>query len=467
MQQLLNHTQNYSFNWSKSINDYAAQKRSLEWGSNPKPTYITQKEVKQKDLIYNPILQVFNDKSKENNQRQTERTNILQTIAINQDRQLAKEQIYNVINLRDRLKGMENDPNYPSYKPNVPKAKAIDIHQINYNVLSNKPLSQHHYDKPENRPKTDEQPTSKSTRTTSLSGVRDYDIISNKYKEYNEEKLEVDKKINKIQTAKLFYKKNDYNPVKGRFFDETKEAGYQLSRSERDKTWGQEHHRQKPACAKGQSDLYNLINMKVVNEQDLKLSDLKERNKKKRYELKVDIEDYYRNKNANEQIKKEKASENKCSYQRYNEIDKRYYDIIDLKEVPYKKYASVIKKDNLTDWEKIVNNTGVNNTFQSKSIYKDTYDYSDNAENYDRYTKGRMEKLKNLPEIQNDTLFNTKVPVTSKVYYKKVKEEPINDFELAKKKFFEPPKNVFYQKQKFKIINKNEEMSRVRIYYFI
>lgn len=465
MQELLNHTQPYSFNWSKSLNDYSTQKRTLEWGMNPKPSYITEKQVKLNDQLFNPILQIYNDKAKEDNLKLSEKTNLLESIAKNQDHQLQKEQTFNVVNLRDRLKGFENDPNYPMPKAYISRAKDINKNRIGYNILSNKPLSEHHYDKPENRPKTENYPTSKSTRTTSLLAARDYDIISNKYKEYNEEKLKVDKEINTIQTAKLFYKKNDYNPIKGRFFDETKESTYLFNKNERDKTWGMEYNKQKPKCAKGQSDLYNLINMKVENENDLKLADLKEYNKKKRYALKVDIENYYHDKNIGEMIKKEQTIENKCSYQRYNEIDKRHYDIIDLKDIPYKKHSSVVKKDNMTDWEKIVKNSGNNNTLSSKGIYKDIYDHSDNEKNYYNFNKGRIEKLNKLPKIENDTAFNTKVGFTSKITLKENKDEMSekNDNEMKKRRFFEPPKSVFYEKQKFKIINKNCEMNKVRI----
>lgn len=462
MKDLLNHTQQYSFNWGKSLNEYSAQKKTLEWGSNPRQTYYTDLKIKENDKVFNPILQVYNEKSKEDLLKQKEKTDLHDAIARNQDNQLKKEQTFNVINLRDRLKGFENDPNYPANKGLVTKPRNIEYNKKNYNILSNKPLSEHHYDRPENRPKTEISQPSKSSRLTSYLSYRDYNIISNKYKEYDEEKIKIDKEINKVQTAKMFYKKNIYNPIKGSFFDESKENDFQAKKLEREKTWGQENKKKMPNCAKGQSDLYNLISMQVVNDRDLKIADEKEHNKKKRYELRNNVENYYHDKNMKEMDKKESISETKSSYLRYKEIDDRKYDIIDLKEMPYKKHALNVKRDNLTDWEKIIINAGENNTFATRKIYKDTYDYSETGINYDRFNQKRQAKLNNLPKINQDTSFNGKITHPSKINKEDIKKEVTGNSEIDKKKWFEPPKNVFYDEQCVKKITKNSEMNHVR-----
>ena len=54
MNQILNHTQSYGFNWGNSVNDYTYHKRNLEWGNNPKPPVITDRMVKENDKIFNP-----------------------------------------------------------------------------------------------------------------------------------------------------------------------------------------------------------------------------------------------------------------------------------------------------------------------------------------------------------------------------------------------------------------------------
>ena len=175
---------------------------------------------------------------------------IINTIIKNKDNQLKIEQTYNIITLEDRLKGFENHPDYPAYKDSINRRKNINPYPKPYNIISTLPLSQHHYDKPENRPNYPDTFLTKN-KTHYMFGIpRDYDIISTKYKEYDEEKTKIDKEINKIQTAKIFYKNNDYNPIKGRFFDEDKEKKFQNELEEKKKNWGKDYKNKLPQCAK-------------------------------------------------------------------------------------------------------------------------------------------------------------------------------------------------------------------------
>ena len=453
MDQILNHTQPYNYHWGKAINDYQFQKTNLEWGVNPKPRLVTDRMVKDNDKIFNPILQTYNDKSRERSLRQHEQKTLIDTIVRNQDYQLKMEQTFNIINLKDRLKGFESDPNYPIAKEAINKRKNLNTNRTDYNILSNLPLSQHHYDKPENRPRTENSvPTNDRQRTIKASNYRDYDIISTRYKQFHDDKTKVDKEINKIQTAKLFFKRNDYNPIKGAYFDENKEQEYQRKKKEEIENWGKEYKKNLPACAKGQSDLYNLINMKTVNQDELTKVDQHELNKKKRYGLRYEIENYYHNKSLKHQDKEDYIRDRKYSYMRYKDIDERQFDIIDLKDKPYKEHSKNVKKDNLTDWEKLIANAGDNNTFATKTIYKDIYDYTENGKNYDKFMDTRNKTLSQLNELNKDDAFGKTIPVNRKVNNKKEEENKnvkINVRErmiqFDKQRFFkQPPKNVNY-----------------------
>lgn len=56
---------------------------------------------------------------------------------------------------------------------------------------------------------------------------RDYDILSNKYKEYHEEKIKTDLDLHRYEAAKKYWKRNEFNPVLSKFNDTDKEAKYQ------------------------------------------------------------------------------------------------------------------------------------------------------------------------------------------------------------------------------------------------
>ena len=54
------------YNWSDDIKKYETSKKHLQFDIPKKPEVVTHKVIKEKDLIYNPILQTYNDKQFEN-----------------------------------------------------------------------------------------------------------------------------------------------------------------------------------------------------------------------------------------------------------------------------------------------------------------------------------------------------------------------------------------------------------------
>jgi hypothetical protein len=139
------------YNWSEGIKNYESSKKHLGYEIPKKPQVVTHKIIKQNDQIYNPILQIYNDKQIEKNLKEYEKNIIVDTIARNADNKLSIEQSFNIINLQDRLKGMENHPDYPKEKMQRIK-KNLETSKVDYNILSNIGLDQHNYLKPELRP---------------------------------------------------------------------------------------------------------------------------------------------------------------------------------------------------------------------------------------------------------------------------------------------------------------------------
>ena len=463
MQQFFNHTQAYGFNWPNAVNDYHYSKSNLEWGQNPKPFVITHRLIKENDRSFNPILQKYTDTNYENQLRFQEKQNLINTIVKNKDNQLKIEQTYDIINLQDKLKGFENDPNYPKMKDPINTRKNLNPHKASYNIISCLPFSQHHFDKPENRPKDNENLDKiRNKPQYNYVKTRDYDLISTKYKQFHDEKIELEKEINKYRTAKMFYKNNDYNIIKGRFFDEGKEKEFIEKRNESQKNWGIEYKKNLPRCAKGQSDIYNLISLKTVDNNELTKMIDAEKAKKKRYGMRYEVE----KNNMIKDMGKLKENKDKCSYQRFKEEDARQYNIINLKDKPYKEHAQIYKKDGISDWEKLMNGAGENNTFKTKEIYRDPYDYTENNIKYDNYMRERKEKLKNLPNINNDSSFSGVKEIKSKIKNVLPKDEKKMKESLSfdKKKFFDKPKNVFYYDNdpNIKKYNYNPNMNKMR-----
>ena len=395
MKDILNHTLSYNYNWANQIKSYDYKRTHLAWDKNPIPQRLTTRMVKQNDSAFDLILQQYADKKYENTLRQNENKQIISNIIKNQDKQLKVEQTYNIINLQDRLKGFEDHPDYPKQKDLINKRKKINYDLKNYNILSNLPLTIHHFDKPENRPKIQEN-EKKSNKTTAQpyqlnKQERDYDIISAKYKCYNDEKVKLDKELSKLQTAKIFYKNNEYNPIKGVYFNQEKEEAYQKMDEENKKNWGKEKFEKMPKCAKDRSDIYDLISLKVVDKQEFNKMVTEERNKKKRYEIRNAMDKYYHERNLRFQDK-EMAKFCKNNKLKPNSEDKTFEEKNKL-------------KNKLNDWEKILKGAGKNNTFKTQKIYKDPFEHSETGVLFDKYKLNRNKTLASLPKIEEDKNF--------------------------------------------------------------
>ena len=449
MNEVFSHTRYDGYDWKNNIKNYTYNKTHTSWGNeNTNLPRITAQMVKSNENIYNPILQTYSDLNYDKKLRQKEKSDIITEIVKNQDNRLKVEQTFNIINLQDRLKGFEKDPNYPVMKDLINSRKRIENNPKNFNIISNLPLSQHHFDKPENRPPYSNSAPKDGKKSFKNRGERDFDIISTRYKYFNDEKNEVDRDIKKIKTAQIFYKKNDYNPIKGKFYNNEKEEEFLKKRKEEQKNWGIERFNNLPKCVKGKSDIYNLITLKIIDQKEMDRMIQEEKNKTQRYGIKYKLEKYYRNESMKQLDMQENRKNGKASYLRYKEQDQRQFDILDLKDRPYNQHKDIIKTGGVTGWEKIINGASKNNTFEIKKIYKDPYDYSETGPSYDIFQKKRINTLSKLPKIENDKLFN-KIKKVSKCESHK-KKIMISEYEsnlkkklMDKEKFFhEMPRSV-------------------------
>lgn len=69
--------------WSNNIKQYETNKKHLEWGTNPHPNTISNKVMKERDNLFNPILQVYNNKEYESHLRNKEQHDLINTLAKN------------------------------------------------------------------------------------------------------------------------------------------------------------------------------------------------------------------------------------------------------------------------------------------------------------------------------------------------------------------------------------------------
>ena len=111
---------------------------------------MTNKFIKEQETLYNPITQVYKHNDTEAAVKRAEQQNMIDVLAKNKDNALRYEQTYNVLNFDNKLKGLESRDNYPKEKPWYFKPEKDSL--VDYNIITNYSLKEHHFAAPENRP---------------------------------------------------------------------------------------------------------------------------------------------------------------------------------------------------------------------------------------------------------------------------------------------------------------------------
>lgn len=104
------------------------------------------------------------------------------------------------------------------YQPNLQDKQKVKplLKEPEYNIFSGKTKAEMRGGPPEQQKKVEY-----------VKRDRDFDLVSNVYYSKNTEKAEVEKEVSKLQAAKKFWKKNDYNLVEVKFYDKEKERRFQ------------------------------------------------------------------------------------------------------------------------------------------------------------------------------------------------------------------------------------------------
>lgn len=68
---------------------------------------VTNQFIKAQETRYNPITQVYTNRTTEDHARRAEQDQFITTLAKNKDNALRYEQTYNVLNFENKLAGLE------------------------------------------------------------------------------------------------------------------------------------------------------------------------------------------------------------------------------------------------------------------------------------------------------------------------------------------------------------------------
>lgn len=210
--------------WAEGIQKYQAQKhKHLFDGETPKPHYVTRHFKSREEAAVNPITQKFNDRGIEDTLVQMEQTGLSRTLNRAWDKQLLREQHFDVITQHPKKGHIHEVPFVQRLKP----PSLITANHVGYNIVSGKGLDEHHWAPPGRRPPRIPTPPRKEPFLTEVNKPREFDILNNRYRDHHEERQRWEMDRKREEVVDKYWELRDFNPVACSYYDGEKEQYYQ------------------------------------------------------------------------------------------------------------------------------------------------------------------------------------------------------------------------------------------------
>lgn len=231
---------------------------------------VTNYMKKRQEAALNPITGRYLDFATETKIKKREATDMVTKANRGQDRALAVETPFNVINFESRRQGLDPAPTNADQevvKTYIPNSR------VPYNIVSTLPHSKHHWARPELRPQ--ETVVDPKTRFASkFIGRQPYNIVSNRYLDKHDEKTATEAGENRFKAVQAFWKTHTYDPVQIKYYDEAKEQEYHRQHAESEVTQGQSAaeniRRNAPTTHLAEGNLYDPVTCQPKNEDAIK-----------------------------------------------------------------------------------------------------------------------------------------------------------------------------------------------------
>ena len=221
--------------WGDKLRDYKNSKQIFSYDSKVFPQHITNKMIMDSQREFNPITQKYYNEQRDKKFQKNSNIKRLEMISKGYDKQLEVESTYDIINLKNKLEHFNYEE--PGPKPNA--GYAINGNQFNfeksnvkpYNIISNLSLRKHNFVKPELRPENDnalirseEGLSFKRNNIINKADIakkydKDYNIINNRYKIFNNEKMDTERKIQNLSAMKKMQNMRTYDIIRGKYLN--------------------------------------------------------------------------------------------------------------------------------------------------------------------------------------------------------------------------------------------------------
>jgi hypothetical protein len=349
--------------WGHDLRSYEYTKRhQVPPGKceGPPEPLVLRGVVANEERKFNPITQRFKDPKIERVNQRTEHEITVEHLNRARDIQNLREQHHDIVHNGSKLLGLE-DTRSPEVKrasgTQDPGGKMVfpDSNQgrVDYNIVSGIGHAEHHWAPPQERPLG----PIKIPRAREVPGLlqRDFNIVSNRYKERHDEKTARDHELAKAEATAKHHLKNRFHPLAQKFIVQDEESRMQVA----DECHNKEEtllrkQKQPPTMKHRATAFYNPVNHAFKDEQMLKWMDLVEDERKLRYRTKHFVELDIHNRNLACDNLEQKRKLNRQHWFRHSTERNRGHDIINNHHYegreavpPFRPYA----EPHMSPWE--------------------------------------------------------------------------------------------------------------------
>ena len=321
--------------WGETLKNYRIKTQSLPWGDTfpSRPFYVTSFDVKRKEREFDPIMNRYRDDTQE--QKLQERERAIQDYKLQQakERRQRTEKPRNIITNRHVEEGKSLDPTKAeNYFNHGLKPKDSSL---SWNLLSHYPQEEHVHlsaDPDRNEPYKSH-PVTIRTRDGKLPVShqrREFNILTEKYHTNHEERSREDRMRLREQLTEKYWKTHVYDPLKGRYFNPKREQEQKETEQRIMARWGQDQFQKLPiGYQESEGQCFNIMNNDIKKPKTLQKYLDREEKRLRGRRGKAQTEHRLREEGVTELARSEQQSLQRVSYDRWQSIEDRKYNIVD------------------------------------------------------------------------------------------------------------------------------------------
>jgi hypothetical protein len=317
--------------------------------------------VQNQERQFDPLLQRFRDNGTEGERRLGEERQRVAHLNRAMDIQVVREQPFNIVNHTSRFEALApgTDPERCNERGPVPRSTKGTAQgptsAYDFNIVSNIGHDEHHWARPEDRPRQHAREPKHRTVPTFLN--KDFHIISNKYLDDHDDRIQTEKRLRLLEATQKHAKQNRFDPVMQTFADPRHEECVRAADHALQAEINMRAHHQLPPSYKGrESNFYDMVNHKVHDKPMIKLISTQEKERSKRYENRHIVEHNLHVQDIKQDHIVNSRKIQRIAPERFNEERDRGYNIIDNKAhglgPKEKQFHHSFVKDRLSPWDR-------------------------------------------------------------------------------------------------------------------